>query len=240
MDPEEEIRALELEGPVAVIGDIHGRADLLGKLFKKLGKSMPVVFVGDLIDRGPSAFDVVELLMARGAQGVRGNHEEWFRRWCEGRGFQGDALHRAFGAKATLASYGIEVDGKLGERFVEIPPAHRRFFREMPLVLDLTVSGTAYWVIHAGIHRSTSVEPGLDPEEVVTWLIENEPYDLLWSAGHLEDARKVDRKVIFGHTPHLKPGSTSRAIAIDTGCGTWEKGKLTAVILPEEKFVSVS
>jgi serine/threonine protein phosphatase 1 len=238
-DPEDEIVRIDVKGPVAVIGDIHGRSDLLKLLLKKLGKTMPVFFVGDLVDRGPDAFGVIEVLMARKARGIRGNHEEWLRKWFAGEGFNGDVLQRAFGAGATLASYGIAPGEPYGPRYVEVPPAHRRFINELPLVLDLTVDGKPYWVIHTGVHKGTPLEPGTPPDEAVAWLVENEPYDLLWNGGFIEDARRLDRPVIFGHKPHTKPAATTRAIAIDTGCGTWESGKLTAVVLPEQRFVSV-
>ena len=97
-DGSDEIVRFNVKGPVAVIGDIHGRADLLKKLLAKLGKAMRVFFVGDVIDRGPDSFGVVEQLMARGAAGVRGNHEEWMRRYINGEGFNGDVLQRQFGA----------------------------------------------------------------------------------------------------------------------------------------------
>jgi hypothetical protein len=151
-----------------------------------------------------------------------------------------DVLQRAFGARATMDSYGLKPGEPWAPRFVDVPPAHRRFFRELPLVLDLHVSGTPYWVIHAGVHKSTPVEPGLAVDEVVPWLVEYEPWDLLWNGGHIEDARRLDRLVVFGHTPHIKPAATARAIATDTGCGLWESGALTAVVLPEGRFVSVS
>lgn len=233
-----EIRQVIVDGPVAVIGDIHGRHDLLKKLLKKLGK-LPLFFVGDVIDRGPSSFDVVETLIKRGARGVYGNHEEWMRRWCSGDGFQPDVLHRGFGGAATLASYGLEPAGPWGPRFVEIPPAHRRFFLDLPLVMDLQVSQKRYWLIHAGIQRSTPLEPGLTADTVIPWLVENEPFDLTWKGGDIESCRNVGRPVIYGHTPQLRPQASSRAIAIDTGCGTWESGTLTAVVLPEQRFVSV-
>jgi serine/threonine protein phosphatase 1 len=234
-----DICRVDVDGPVAVIGDIHGRSDLLAKLLKKLGKQMPVFFVGDLIDRGPDAPGVIELLMARGARGVRGNHEEWMRRWCAGQGFPDDVLHRSFGALATLQAYGLTAGAPWAPRFTEVPEAHRRFFSELPLVLDLHVSGTPYWVIHAGVHKNTPVEPGLAPDEVVPWLVEHEPWNLLWTGGHIDAARRLDRPVVFGHTPHMKPAATERGIAIDTGCGLWETGSLTAVVLPEQRFVSV-
>jgi serine/threonine protein phosphatase 1 len=235
-----DIQRVVVEGPAAVIGDIHGRFDLLKKLLAKLGKRMPVFFVGDLIDRGPQSFEVVECLMARGARGVRGNHEEWMQRWCRGDGFQPDVLHRAFGGAATLASYGLDPAGPWGPRFVEIPPAHRRFFLGLPLVIDLEVSGQRYWIIHAGVHRTTALEPGLTASTVMPWLVENEPWDLTWVGGDIETCRDLGRPVIYGHSPRLRPQATKRAIAIDTGCGTWESGALSAVVLPEQRFVSVA
>jgi hypothetical protein len=70
-------------------------------------------------------------------------------------------------------------------------------------------------------------------------LVEHEPWNLLWTGGHIDAARRLDRPVVFGHTPHMKPAATERGIAIDTGCGLWETGSLTAVVLPEQRFVSV-
>ncbi len=71
------------------IGDIHGYADKLKQLLKKLGytvqgkgfqhDSRKVVFVGDFIDRGPHNPEVVEIARAmvdaENAYAVCGNHE---------------------------------------------------------------------------------------------------------------------------------------------------------------------
>lgn len=74
-----------------IIGDVHGCADKLEELLIDLGYSIPsesgayshpersAVFVGDLIDRGPSqlrALEVVKAMVDEGtAQIVMGNHE---------------------------------------------------------------------------------------------------------------------------------------------------------------------
>jgi hypothetical protein len=75
------------DGPVDIIGDIHGEIDALENLLGHLGYSehgvhpdgRRLVFVGDLTDRGPDSPTVVEIVKsfveAGRAQCVMGNHE---------------------------------------------------------------------------------------------------------------------------------------------------------------------
>jgi len=75
------------DGPLDIIGDVHGEFDALQNLLRQLGYSPDgshpdkrrVVFVGDLTDRGPNSPAVVELvarwLKAGRAQCILGNHE---------------------------------------------------------------------------------------------------------------------------------------------------------------------
>ncbi|MER8626123.1 AAA family ATPase [Mesorhizobium sp. M1143] len=95
-------------GPFDVIGDVHGCADELQTLFRQLGYSIAwsdghgdrtvtvtppegrkIVFVGDLVDRGPNVPDVLRIAMSMVAAGtaycVQGNHERKLSRWLEGR-----------------------------------------------------------------------------------------------------------------------------------------------------------
>lgn len=61
------------------VGDIHGRLDLLDQILAKIDadlKARParktlLVFVGDLIDRGPQSAQVVERLRTYRRPGVR-------------------------------------------------------------------------------------------------------------------------------------------------------------------------
>ena len=75
------------DGPVDVVGDVHGEIDALRALIAHLGydehgdhpRGRRLVFVGDLCDRGPDSVAVIELvqsLVERGvAQCIAGNHE---------------------------------------------------------------------------------------------------------------------------------------------------------------------
>ena len=135
-----------------VIGDVHGSADKLTGLLDLLGyrvvdgahrhSDRTAVFVGDLMDRGPSQVEVVRIVQAMHAAGsalvVLGNHEfnaisyatpdpaapGDFARTHEGRhGAHNTHLHRAY-----------------LDQVVEGSSLHRSqlaWFRTLPLYLDL-------------------------------------------------------------------------------------------------------
>jgi hypothetical protein len=74
------------DGPLDLVGDVHGEIEALLALLHRLGvdperrrAARPVVFVGDLVDRGPDSVAVVELVAglvdAGLAHVVLGNHE---------------------------------------------------------------------------------------------------------------------------------------------------------------------
>ena len=104
------------------VGDIHGRLDLLEELLDKIhadiarrpSRKVLLVFVGDLIDRGPSSAQVVERLRTYRHPGVRpmfllGNHEEVLLRILKGES-ELITKWRWFGGAECLASYGVDRD----------------------------------------------------------------------------------------------------------------------------------
>jgi len=226
--------------PVAVIGDIHGCAPLLRLLLSRLPPEMPVLVVGDMCDRGPDSRGVVELLAERGARGVIGNHDLWLRAWASGEGFDSFALHPAMGGLATLASYGVEARGAgaIEAESWRVPARHREWLRSLAVALDLEVMGERYWLVHAGVPTTDSFA-GLRVAEVVPHLAREKPASLLWPKTEPGDMLPLDRTVVMGHVPLRRPLDTGAVLAIDTGAGTLPGGRLTAVILPERRFVTV-
>ena len=72
---EEEIAGKKL----LIIGDVHGCYDELVELLEENNARDPkicIVFVGDLMNKGPKSHQVVKLAREMGAYCVRGNHEE--------------------------------------------------------------------------------------------------------------------------------------------------------------------
>jgi serine/threonine protein phosphatase 1 len=80
------------ETEIFAVGDIHGRSDLLAALIDeaarepKLRDKRTIVFLGDLVDRGPDSLGAIDLAMAAKARlgadesiGLMGNHETMMR-----------------------------------------------------------------------------------------------------------------------------------------------------------------
>src|SRR5271170_5524307 len=100
-------------GRLFAIGDIHGCPDELAVLLHKIAPRAgdAVVFVGDYVDRGPSARDVVEQLLEfeRSPAEViflKGNHEDMMLSFLGLPGHYGDSFLFNGGA-ATLDSYSV-------------------------------------------------------------------------------------------------------------------------------------
>ena len=67
-----------------VIGDVHGCLDELRELLDVVapGPGDRLVFLGDLLDRGPDPVGVLQLVRSLGAECVLGNHEEKHLRYA--------------------------------------------------------------------------------------------------------------------------------------------------------------
>jgi len=103
---------------IYAIGDIHGQLDMLLTALALVdgdgGPDAEIVFLGDLVDRGPDSRGVIEHLMQGQAEGrrwhvLKGNHDRLFEGFVS-RGFQYDPmiksglgwLHPRMGGVATL------------------------------------------------------------------------------------------------------------------------------------------
>jgi hypothetical protein len=84
------MKTVTFHGPVAVIGDIHGRLDLLEKLLLRLPKNILILVTGDICDRGPDSRGVIDLLIARRHRAL---HQR-LRTACPGHGDRKEELWR--------------------------------------------------------------------------------------------------------------------------------------------------
>lgn len=216
---------------VYAIGDIHGRLDLLDELLATIdaddsarpaARTM-LVFLGDLIDRGPDSAAVLERLTKLSAtrpdsRFILGNHEEVF---LEAIGGDPQAV-RAFcriGGRETILSYGVTpeeyeqldyagVSARIGAL---VPREHIAFVRGFE---DMVVLGD-YAFVHAG------VRPGVP-------LDAQRPADLRWiREPFLSFSGRHERTIVHGHT--IRPDVEIRTSRIGIDTGAYASGCLTAL-----------
>jgi len=215
------------------VGDIHGRLDLLDTLLAEIDREIAarpsrkilLVFLGDLIDRGPSSAQVVERLRSYRREGIRtvfllGNHEEVLLRILDG-----DASLIAswlrFGGAQCLKSYkadprriAAQEDATALEAIKgAIPEEHQEFLRSF---VDTCRFGD-YLFVHAGIRPGVSIDQQLQSD--LRWI--REPF--------LLDETDHGCVVVHGHTISPEVEERTNRIGIDTGA--YRTGVLTALAL---------
>lgn len=220
-----------MQDRIYVIPDIHGHSDKLEAALLLIeleaGPNAKIIFLGDLVDRGPDSRGVIQILMDGIEQGrdwtvIRGNHDQLFLEFLDSGQITSPHLRdpmtwisKTMGAVDTLASYGIrasEDDPNWEEARRLVPAAHREFLASLPFwhqTDDLLF-------VHAGI------EPGVPLEQ-------NSPEQLMWMREpFLSDPRDHGRLVVHGHTPVDWPEHHGNRVALDGGAG-WGRALHVAV-----------
>jgi serine/threonine protein phosphatase 1 len=217
---------------IYAVGDIHGRLDLLDRLLAMIdgddaargGPASELIFLGDLVDRGPDSRGVVERLMDLGderpARFLMGNHEEVFLRALEG-DIKALRFLIRIGGRETLLSYGISEEdyrtldfGGLMEAFqAAVPASHIAFLAGF----EHWIEAGDYLFVHAGLR------PGVLLEEQKT-------ADLRWIRDDfLKHRASFGKMVVHGHSITDEIDERGNRIGIDTGA--FASGKLTAIAL---------
>jgi len=234
-------------GPFDIIGDVHGCADELQALLDQLGYEVVwsqdrgertvavtpphgrrLVFVGDLVDRGPNTPDVLRIAMSMVAAGsaycVQGNHERKLSRWLEGR-------------KVTVA-HGLQ------QTIDQLDTQDRGLREALPTFLDdlrshVWLDGGRLAVAHAGLKEEMI---GRGSGAVREFALYGEttgeidefglPVRADWATAY-----RGKTAVVYGHTPMLSAQWVNNTLCIDTGCVFG--GKLTALRWPERELVEV-
>jgi serine/threonine protein phosphatase 1 len=228
---------------VYVIGDIHGRSDLLDRMVGEITHDLTirpavdslVVTVGDYVDRGPDSRGVIERLLNNPFPtrfiGLKGNHEVLLEGFL--RDPQTAAFWQRLGGTETMLSYGVPVTGVMrGEACAiasralaqAIPPSHFQFLASLRTSLALG----KYFICHAG------VRPGVP-------LNQQTEEDLLWIRdAFLASGADFGKMIVHGHTPVQTPELLPNRINVDTGA--FMTGRLTCAILERDgpRFLTAS
>ncbi|MDP9330964.1 MAG: polynucleotide kinase-phosphatase [Actinomycetota bacterium] len=229
-------------GPFDLVGDVHGCFDELVELMGELGwqvdtaahtASHPdgrkLVFLGDLVDRGPKTPDVLRLAMSMVGSGdaicVPGNHENKLVRALKGRN--------------------VQVTHGLGETLDQLKAEPPEFSGEVLTFLDGLISHFVLdegrlVVAHAGMREEMQ---GRASGAVRSFALYGEttgetdefglPVRYPWAEEYRGKAA-----VVYGHTPTPEPEWINNTICLDTGCAFG--GRLTALRYPERELVTVA
>jgi serine/threonine protein phosphatase 1 len=221
--------------PTYVVGDIHGRADLLelllGLIDAHIGGTATtqphLVFVGDYIDHGPESAETLARLreLTRDFPDQRhvpdGQSRTHAARFPGRPGDAGPALaarRRCGDAPGASASTRRPLSDRAADDFRE---AARRLDHAMPeglrdwmAALPLSWRSGNLWAVHAG------ADPA-HPMDAQSARV------LLWGHPEFEAVPRADGSwVAHGHTEMERPVYEDGRIALDTGA--WRTGRLTA------------
>ncbi len=220
---------------IYVVGDIHGRADLLKHLHKLILKDSAkvtsdvrkvIVFLGDYIDRGLQSKEVIDFLLDNPLKGfeavfLKGNHEEQFLNFLNDVNLGSQWLR--IGGNAMVHSYGIHIQESLPleDRLPRLqrelndtfPKRHLDFLSRLELNKEIG----DYYFVHAGINP---YEP----------LIKQTPEDMLWIRDEFLDAEaNYGVIIVHGHSVTDAPDIQDNRIGIDTGA--FASNILTCLVL---------
>lgn len=200
-----------------IIGDIHGCHDELIALLKKCERkpSDEVISIGDMVDRGPKPWEVVEFFLGDpNACAILGNHEDKHIQIRQG--------------KFTASHSQFITRNQMGEHYDEAVD----YFETLPLWEERG----GYHLIHAGALPDVPI-----PEQEKNVLVRAK---MPWMKNVFDKSSpswwtkyQSEVKVVYGHSIHESPHTENGTVGIDTGC--YEGKNLTAFILPEGRFVQV-
>ena len=217
-----------------VIGDIHGRDDLLASLMRDVefdGRAFPdkrkiMIFLGDYIDRGLQSRQVLDRLTGAMPEGfeaafLKGNHELAMQQFMQDPQF--GRTWKYYGGLETLHSYGI-TELTLSDDPMEFERARDRLQDTLPAdhkqfldTLSSSIEFGDYFFVHAGVRPGVSLKRQIED-------------DLLWIREEfLESRASFGKVVVHGHTPNEEVVFRANRIGIDTGA--YMTGVLTCLVL---------
>lgn len=236
------------------IGDLHGHFDQWIRLYNKLlkhglhPKEDTVVFLGDYIDGGPQAKQVLDWLMHYKKlyphwQMLYGNHEDLMLDALvyNGRIYDSFDLWYHQGGKATYESFlppGLtRYEKSISQIKDHITVKYLDWLRKLPVYFE----NDKYFFVHAGVLPNFSLDnhkKGLaggdfkeDPYSNPDWWKEK----MIWIRDQfiLSDFN-WGKKIIYGHTVTAMPNVDENKIGMD---GMFHnRGQIIALEMPEERF----
>lgn len=194
-----------MPGRTFVIGDVHGCPKTLEQLLFnvcniEIGDKL--IFIGDLIDRGPDSKSVLDIILNLIDSKyevilIRGNHEQMMINALD----HSNAMKSWFrnGGKSTLDSFDAFHPGFIEDKYIELILGTRFFYETEKFV-----------IVHAGLNFNIA-NPLTDKDKMISSRID-----------YCDSSKIGGRKLIIGHTPFdldkIKLSLGTDLIRLDGGC----------------------
>lgn len=236
-------KTVDKEKRTIVVGDVHGCYEELVSLLLKVDLSISdrLVFVGDLIDKGPASAAVVQYVRQLSDTGlqvtlVMGNHEEKALRWW---------MHAEGERRLSVSNPMKDLDGRYERLFGALAPVDVAFLREA--VLYTVVPGGI--AVHAGVTPDMDLLPVENGKLIDYWGAQRRKYAQMLRVRHVREGRMVPLGeevaddptwwgVYDGRFGHIYSGHSGVAVrmvfvsGIDSGCVYG--GSLTAAVTSQD------
>lgn len=234
---------------ITFIGDVHGQLDALDGILPACEGQ--IVFMGDLIDRGPDSRGVVARVRALCEEGkascILGNHEfalvsslglpeanidakpHFFSSWCQ-----------VYGGFNTLLSYDVQDLGLQGLRDTLIDDL--RWMHSLPWYLEGAVGERRWLAVHAGLNNMQTLKTqlaGLNDIDGWWQSVDQLPpalYEHKRAHQNPPDLAE-DICVVSGHTVMPEVVIEDQRLLCDTSGGRPGR-QLSAVIWPEGRVIT--
>lgn len=188
-----------------IIGDVHGCYSTLNELLSNvcnIGSCDKLIFIGDLMDKGPDSKKVLDYIFELKSSGlditiIRGNHEQMFIDSINNAKSLKDWFRN--GGKETLESFEVYNPGFIDDKYIDL------VFSSQPYFLT-----DEFIITHAGLNFAIE-NPLSDTKKMQT------------TRNEFCYPEKIgNRRLIVGHTPipieKIKASLNGEIIYTDGGC----------------------
>lgn len=236
----------KIQGPIAVIGDVHGQTDKLNIILDKL-KSLPdyqhrwLVFIGDFVDRGADPKGAIDLFLKTlndhpRTTAVAGNHEfamaaslGWFPSH-EGSHW-GERWIKHYNSETTFSSYGAEA-GNLEDLNAKVPATHRELLKNLPWCVE----HPQLLFVHAGLDPNAPFAMQLRILQQRDFSLNRPQWLCEKTFVDADPPRDCPLTVVSGHVKMEEVVMRPKRILVDTTGG--DSGDLSCVLMPERKVIT--
>jgi hypothetical protein len=221
------------------IGDIHGCKAEMDELLDRIDydpKTIRLVFLGDLLHRGPSSIDVLRKVQELKVECVLANHESWHIRF--------EDIEQS--CKNTGEKNPMRRNKHKTAIHEQLSSSDLKWIKSLPPKIHLKDN---WYVVHGGCQLSI---PFLDQtyhslircrwvDNKTGLMVENKDKEQPKGSTYWAEVWNQPYNIVIGHHGFEKPNvfenKNNKVVAIDTRCVYG--GSLTAFHLEENKFTQV-